>query len=42
MENPLWAGLKADKPQVHCIDDFIAYIERTWLGGQFAPAKVLS
>ena len=34
-----WAGLKADKPQVHGIDDFIAYFESTWLGGQFAPAK---
>ena len=34
-----WAGLKADKPQVHGIDDFIAYFERTWLGGHFAPAK---
>ena len=34
-----WAGLKADKPQIHGIDDFIAYFEHTWLGGKFAPAK---
>jgi len=32
-------GLKADKPEVHGIDDFIAYFEHTWLGSQFAPAK---
>ena len=36
MEKFLWSRLKADKPQVHGTDDFIAY---TWLGGQFAPAK---
>ena len=34
-----WAGLKAEKPQVHGIDDFIAYFEHTWLGGQLAAAK---
>ena len=34
-----WAGLKADKLQVHGINDFTAYFECTWLGGQFAPAK---
>ena len=28
-----------DKPQVHGINDFIAYFECTWLGRQFAPAK---
>ena len=32
-------GLKADKPEVHGIDDFIAYFECTLLGSQFAPAK---
>ena len=34
-----WAGLKADEPQIHGIDDLIAYFEHTWLGDQFAPAK---
>ena len=32
-------GLKADKPEVHGIDDCIAYFECIWLGSQFAPAK---
>ena len=30
---------EADEPQVHVIDDFIAYFEHTWLGGKFAAAK---
>ena len=34
-----WAGLKVDQPQVHGIDEFIAYFEHTWLSGQFASAK---
>ena len=32
-------GLKADKPEVHGIDDCIAYFECIWLSSQFAPAK---
>jgi len=34
-----WTGLKANKPQVHGIDDFITDFEPTWLGRQFAPTK---
>ena len=30
-----WSGLKAEKPSVTRIEEFIEYFERTWLNGQF-------
>jgi len=44
MENPLWGSILTFhfvdvKADINGIDDFITYIERMWLGGQFAPVE---